>query len=42
MPPKAQSHPESLRFKNRFVAATLERPHALRAAPKGQGPPFSI
>ena len=34
-PPKAQSHPESLRFKNRFVAATLERPHR-GAAPKGQ------
>ena len=38
VPPKAQSHPESLRLKNRFVVATLERPHAPRAAPKGQGP----
>jgi hypothetical protein len=39
MPPKAQSHPESLRFKNRFVTGDSGETAAnLRAAPKGQGP----
>jgi len=38
MPPKAQSHPESLRFKNRFITGDSGETTAARlVAPKGQG-----